>query len=286
MKETVRRLRETLTPIYGRGEAEAMTRLIFHSLKGWTLSQMLTNMDKELSPYMREQIDGILKRLRRHEPIQYILGEARFYGMDFKVAPGVLIPRQDTEPLVDMIVAQNPQPDLRVADVCTGSGCIAIALARNLNFPHVTAIDNSPEALAIARENGERLRARVTWVEEDVAQWRPSAGSLDIIVSNPPYIDESERAGLDANVRDWEPAEALFVPDSDPLKYYRIIADAGAKGLVAGGRLYFEINPRHAEELGKLLEDRGYQDIALTRDPHGLLRYAACRRPGGGRDDA
>lgn len=278
MKDTIKKLREELIPIYGKGEAEAMIRLIFHSLKGWSLTDILINADKKLSHYIVEKIDGILARLKKHEPIQYILGETYFYGMTFKVGPGVLIPRQDTETLVDTIVKENRERDLRVCDLCTGSGCIAIALSRNLDFPHVTAIDISENALGYAKENAKVLHADISITEADIFTWNPKPESFDIIVSNPPYITESEKPGIDSNVKDYEPGNALFVDDATPLVFYSRICEIASEGLAKGGRLYLEINSRFPKEISLLLKDAGFSDIRIIDDIHSSPRFASARK--------
>lgn len=272
-------MRRRLTPIYGEGEAKAVIRAIFHALKGWGATEMVIHEGDDLSPYMHEKIEEILKRLEAGEPVQYVVGEAYFYGMDLHVRPGVLIPRPETAELVDMVVADCQESDLRVLDVGTGSGAIAIALARNLKFPQVTALDVSPAALDIARENARMLKARIEFVEADIFDWSPVPDSFDIIVSNPPYVLESEKKDMADNVLLHEPEEALFVPDADPLRFYRRIARIGREGLAGGGRLYFEINPLCADELKKMLEEEGYVEVVLEKDIHGRMRYARCRKP-------
>lgn len=279
MKAILQEMRRRLTPIYGEGEAKAVIRAIFHALKGWGATEMVMHEGDELSPYMREKIEDILKRLEAGEPVQYVVGEAYFYGMDLHVRPGVLIPRPETAELVDMVVADCQESDLRVLDVGTGSGAIAIALARNLKFPQVTALDVSPAALDIARENARMLKARIEFVEADIFDWSPVPDSFDIIVSNPPYVLESEKKDMADNVLLHEPEEALFVPDADPLRFYSRIARISREGLAGGGRLYFEINPLCADELKKMLEEEGYVEVELEKDIHGRMRYARCRKP-------
>lgn len=275
----VRELRHRLTPLYGRGEAEAVIRLIFQYLKGWSTVDLIINENRVLSEYMQQKLQEIENRLLNHEPIQYITEMAYFYGMDFHVAPGVLVPRPETEELIDLIVKENKGNDLRVLDAGTGSGCIAIALSRNLPFSEVTAIDISPEALEIARKNAADLHASsIRFLEEDIFNWRPEADSFDIIVSNPPYVDESERADMEPNVLKYEPDIALFVPDSDPLRYYRRIGEVALKALKPGGRIYFEINPRHAEEMTVLMKDLGFENIRLHADIHCRQRFLSCCR--------
>lgn len=271
-------MRRMLAPIYGEGEAKAMVRLIFHSLKGWRLTDLAIHHDTILSDYMMEKIRDILARLEKHEPIQYILGTAYFYGMDLKVNRDTLIPRPETEELVDIIVKENTESDLRVLDIGTGSGAIAIALARNLNFPVITAIDISAGAIATAKENAHKLHADIDFLKQDVFCYTPSTGSYDIIVSNPPYIDESERKDMEANVLEYEPHSALFVPDDSPLIYYSQIAEIGNLSLTEGGKVYCEINPRHADDLKALFAGQGYSDIEIVNDIHSRPRFIKCTK--------
>ncbi len=273
MRDTLRKLREILRPLYGNGETEAIIRIMFHYLKGWNTVDIIMHEDASLSPFIKSEIDAILKRLVKHEPIQYITGEARFHGMEMKVTPDVLIPRPETDELVDIIVADAGETeDLRVLDIGTGSGCIAIALARSLRFPTVTAVDISDAALAVARENASNLKANVSFIKEDILTVSPE-GIFDIIVSNPPYIDESEKSGMEPNVLDYEPKIALFVPDDNPLLFYKRIAEIAVRKLSPAGKLYFEINPRHADELSRYLTDCGFDDVQVIRDSFGKLRF-------------
>lgn len=270
-----RELVNRLAPVYGRYEANAMTRLIFHHLKGWDPTALIINAELPVSERMLQAVGGILARLEHHEPLQYILGEARFYGMDLKVTPAVLIPRPETAELVDMIVDRYGQrSDLRVLDVGTGSGAIAIALSRNLPYSHVSAMDISEDALAVACENAERLGAKIDFIHADIFDWKPTPDSFDIVVSNPPYIPEEEKAGMEENVLDHEPAQALFVPNDEPLLYYRRITQVALTALVTGGHLYFEINPRFADQLLKSMEDNGFRDVTITRDSQNRKRLA------------
>ncbi|MCM1153609.1 MAG: peptide chain release factor N(5)-glutamine methyltransferase [Muribaculum sp.] len=277
--DVVLRLREELTPIYGQGESDAMIRLIFEHLKNWGPVDIIIHERQPVSEFIEGEIDKILERLRRHEPIQYILGMTYFYGMNFRVGPGVLIPRPETEELIDIIVNSNKEKDLKVLDIATGSGCIAIALSRNLLFPQVEAFDISPKALEVARRNAEVLKTRVDFFEADMFKWMPKEADYDIIVSNPPYIDSSEKDDMAPNVLHYEPHEALFVPDDNPMAYYKRIADIGMAGLKPGGRLYLEINPRHADELVEYYKGKDYTDVAIQLDIHGKKRFLKCRRP-------
>lgn len=272
-----RLIRRRLEPEYGVGEARAMSRLIFHNLKGWNATDLIVNGDSPASDWLQEQVERILNRLQSGEPLQYILGEARFYGMDLEVTPDVLIPRPETEELVDLIVSENNQRDLRVLDVGTGSGAIAIALSRNLPFARVTAIDVSKPALEVAERNAKMLHANIDFRLCDVFTYLPPKDSFDIIVSNPPYIADSEKKDMSRNVLEYEPHSALFVPDDNPLIYYSRIATIGLDALSSGGKLYFEINPLYATALRKMLATDGYEDVRIIRDISRRDRFAAAK---------
>lgn len=281
MKETLAYLRGSLRRIYAPGEAEAIIRWIFEYLKGWSPVDIVLHEDKPLSDFMRGKAKAICERLMRHEPIQYITGQTRFYGLDLKVTPDVLIPRPETEELVEMVVRDaDGRADLRVLDAGTGSGCIALALARNLRFPAVTAIDVSEAALEVARANAEALRCRVSLRRADMLSLPEETGVWDILVSNPPYIGESEAEEMEENVLGYEPHTALFVPDDDPLVFYRALGEYGTKALVAGGRMYFEINPLHVSALRGMLAAMGYEGVTSHEDIHGRQRFVSCTRPG------
>lgn len=281
VEDFARSLRARLEGMYGTGEATAMVRLIFNVMKGWSATDMIVNADREISDMFRNQVGKVMERIERGEPIQYVLGTARFYGMDLKVDSRVLIPRPETEELVDMIVARfKNREDLKVLDIGTGSGAIAIALSRNLPFSDVTGIDLSEGALQVARENAADLHARISLIYADIFKWMPEPDSLDIVVSNPPYIPEEEKRDMETNVLDYEPASALFVPDSDPLVYYRRIAEVASVGLRVDGIIYFEINPRFAEQIKKMLEERGYLDVEVTQDISRRDRFVSARKGG------
>jgi release factor glutamine methyltransferase len=216
----------------------------------------------------------------KNEPIQYIFGSARFYGNSLKVTHATLIPRPETEELVALIDKENRETDLRVLDVGTGSGCIAITLARVLRFPIVDAIDISEDALAVAQENAQSLRVNVNFKKGDaLAMEMPKTPIYDIIVSNPPYIADKEREDMSQNVLQYEPHTALFVPDNDPLRFYRAIGDYGTKALKGGGRLYFEINPLYVEEMRAMLDAMGYKEIRVVRDLPGKERMMVAVKP-------
>lgn len=264
-----------LIPLYGRGEAEWMTRLTLEYVTGWSRVDLLVDADKELGEVRVEAVKNIVDRLLKHEPLQYILGYEDFMGLKINVNPSVLIPRPETQELVNIIIDREAKAtDLSVLDAGTGSGAIAVALSRNLRFARVTAIDNSDAALEVARSNAERLRTPVTFVNADMLSLASLPGEpFDIIVSNPPYVLDSERAEMSANVLGHEPSAALFVPDSDPLRFYLALARyAAAGGLKPGGRLYFECNPLTIGVLSSQLE-ADFDEVEAIRDSFGRKRF-------------
>lgn len=279
VKEMTGELRNSLVPLYGKGESDAIIRLIFHFLKGWTLTDLLIHGPDQISPYISGKIEEIKQRLLRHEPIQYITGEARFHGMEMKIKPGVLIPRPETEELVDIILDDyKDREDLKVLDICSGSGCIAIALARNLPFSQVTAVDLSQEAMEVTEENSRILKARIKTIRADIFDWKPE-GKFNIIVSNPPYVMDKEILQMERNVIDYEPHEALFVRDEDPLVFYSRISDIAIEALDRGGRLYFEINPLEADSLKEMIVSKGFADVTILLDTSGKKRFLTGALP-------
>lgn len=266
---------------FGSGEARALVSEMMERLKGFSSVDLVVNGEKEASEYLEGKVSAVVDRLLADEPIQYIFGRAHFYGMDFAVTPDVLIPRPETAELVDFIVKRySSRSDLRVLDICTGSGCIACALARNLPFSQVTAIDISSGALKVARQNAAALKVKVRFEQADIFTLAPpDRPSFDIIVSNPPYIAESESQTMGKNVLDHEPHLALFVPDSNPIAFYRAISAYARKALCPGGTIWFEINPLYAHSLMEMMKGHGWDDITLTRDTSGHLRFLNATLP-------
>ena len=278
-----------LTPLYDEGEAQAIVRLVLEVQFGITLPDIYTGKVNELSREAEEELEKIILRLERSEPVQYVLGRETFCGRTFHVAPSVLIPRPETEVLCRWIeedynrpyCALQPPMPLQVLDVGTGSGCIAVTLAANLRNSAVTAWDISGDALLIARENVHQYQVRVELKMEDVLQ--PSASAMqqkfDVIVSNPPYICDKERTDMAGNVLAFEPETALFVPNDDPLRFYRAIAEYGVQALSADGALYFETNPLYIENVKQMLSELGYKQIEQREDQFGKLRFTKAIRP-------
>lgn len=270
--------RASLAPLYGDNEARWMLRIVMEHVKGWDQTELAIRANDEVSDFIVGRVGDAVRRLLAGEPIQYIYGDTYWYGMTLKVTPDVLIPRPETQELVDLIVKENPQPDLRVLDVCTGSGCIAVALAKALNFPTVSAIDISGPALAVARENAALQKVKISFREADALTLKADSDRYDIIVSNPPYVMDSEKAQMGRNVLNHEPALALFVPDNDALKFYKAIAGFALDALSEHGELYFELNPLTAGELKKWMEAEGWSDVQLLPDMYGKIRFMVARR--------
>jgi protein-(glutamine-N5) methyltransferase, release factor-specific len=266
MNITASYIRRKLQGRYDPREAGNLSRIICCEILGQQTVDYYLGKDIILSVKEEQELESILARLHNFEPIQYILGEARFLGRTFRVTPGVLIPRPETEELVEMMLKEL-SPVSRVLDVGTGSGCIAISLAKELPESQVTAWDVSGEALSIAAANSKALQASVRFEQRDVLTYEPCvADCYDVIVSNPPYVTEAEKQEMEHNVLDWEPSLALFVPDTDPLRFYRRIAVLGLEMLTSGGKLYFEINRAFEKDTVAMLCETGYRAVRLQKD--------------------
>ncbi len=276
----IRFINDELAGLYPAREIRGFTELIFEHLLNYSKTDLLIRNDTKLSNSAFLQIEKIVGQLLKHKPIQYILGEAWFYGLKLEVSPDVLIPRQETEELVKWIIDDTGSGPVKVLDIGTGSGCIAIGLSLNLPFPEVTAIDISDGALDVAAKNAERLGADIGFIKEDIfAPAIVNSAKYDIIVSNPPYVTESEKMLIDSNVLHYEPVEALFVPDNRPLVYYEAILALAAKCLTSEGRLYLEINEGKFNEIAELLRRYMFGKIEIRKDLNGKYRMVrACAR--------
>lgn len=267
MNNTIAYIKQALGTHFEPEEIRSLTHLILKEICHLEPHQILLHKDKDLSAVTREQISRIVDRLCAHEPIQYILGSVSFYGYTFKVTPAVLIPRPETEELVDLIIQEEQEGGLRLLDIGTGSGCMAISLAKQLESPVVSALDISEAALEVAKYNAELNQVNVHFIQQDIL--RSEAFQLeqqDVIVSNPPYVMNREKDAMQQNVLAYEPHGALFVPDDDPLLFYRAIGEFGLRNLKAGGRLYFEINSALGEETKALIAGMGYRNCTLLKD--------------------
>ena len=278
-----------LTGVYPATEAQAVVRMLLEDMAGLSLADIYAGGIDRLDDAQRQQIELAMARLEEGEPIQYVLGRACFCGRSFAVAPGVLIPRPETEELCRLIMNTHPSESMNILDIGTGSGCIAITLALEMPDAEVEAVDISPEALAIAGANAARLGAKVSFHQYDILsedspplgrgrEWvAPSTPKYDIIVSNPPYICERERADMERNVLDYEPHTALFVPDDDPLLFYRTIGQKALTMLAPGGILCFEINPLYCDQLIELLRSQGYGEVEAVSDSFGKRRFVKAK---------
>lgn len=260
---------QQLSGLYTQSEISFLTRII--------LEEVSCKFNK-LSDSELHKAEDIVKRLKNSEPIQYILGKCEFYGLTFKVTSDVLIPRPETEELVEWILTEMTESNISILDIGTGSGCIAVTLAKKKKGVNVHAWDISTSALRVASENAfiNDVNIKTSRVdvlsEENLNQKYNSNHKYDVIVSNPPYITNSEMTSMDVNVLDYEPHLALFVPDNNPLLFYSKIADVSLKLLKEGGSLFFEINPDYAIDLVKMLKERGFSDVELKKDITGKLR--------------
>jgi release factor glutamine methyltransferase len=223
-----------------------------------------------------EALFSDMDRLKSGEPIQYIIGHGPFYGRDFLVNKHTLIPRNETEELVHLILKENTQAGLRILDIGTGSGCIPVTLSLEMKSPEVFGLDISEEALEVARKNAAKYKASVKFIQADILKDIPDLPELDILVSNPPYVPQSGKSQMHRNVTDYEPHLALFVPDEDPLIFYRVIGELGKALLKPNGKLYFEIFEEAAKEVCSLLENLAYSQIKLHQDLNGKDRMISA----------
>jgi release factor glutamine methyltransferase len=272
---------EKLQTIYNIDESKAITNNVFEELLLVKPHQIkILNID--ISDEEESNLLTILDRLLSHEPIQYILGKAWFYGNKFLVNKHTLIPRNETEELVELVVKTIKNSDFKtpkIIDIGTGSGCIAIALKLAIENSNVFALENSQEALFIAKQNAKELNADVIFIEDDILNIaNPLTNQLfDVIVSNPPYILEKEKVEMETNVLNFEPHEALFVNNNDPLIFYEAIANYVKKHLQPNGFLFFEINQKYGNETVNMLEEKGFLEIELIKDINGNDRMICCR---------
>lgn len=264
---------QQLQGAYDAREARAVYMLVMEKAFGLSPTQVLMGKDKELSSQKRAKLENIVSRLLQGEPVQYTLGEADFYGHAFRVTPSVLIPRPETEDLVSAVLSEKHTP-CSVLDIGTGSGCIAISLA--LEGLSVTAMDISEEAIAVASDNARDLNARVSFVKDDILHPQPTDCMWDAIVSNPPYVCRSEAAEMERHVLEHEPHLALFVPDRDPLLFYRAIAQYAVQHLCVNGRIYLECNRTYVGDVGDILVRNHFTDVCTLQDRYGNPRIVTA----------
>lgn len=277
-----------LDGLYGTGETESMVRMLFEAFLGWNTTHLLLHNSDTINQSDLLRFHWAVEDLKLFRPIQHIIGYTDFCGCRITVSPDVLIPRPETEQLVDLAAVnarkkkqESKTPALNIIDLCTGSGCIAIALSKSFPDAEIRAVDVSEKALAIAQENARQNHAEVHFTKADVldeAALRPLyVNHFDLIISNPPYVMERERAEMSHNVLDYEPSMALFVPNEDPLRFYRAIADFALQTLAPDGCLLMEINEKLGHETALLMKQKGFQ-CEVQQDFRNKERMIICRR--------
>jgi release factor glutamine methyltransferase len=275
-------IRRQLAGQYPVTEIESFIRILFGNYLNMNSLQIYLSHDHELPPGAEPQIRAAIDDLKKYRPIQYILGETEFYGFKFEVTPDVLIPRPETEELVDWVLHEyDKNAALSIVDIGAGSGCIAVALAAGFRNAGVWAVDISEAALAVARRNTLKNRVKVHFLQKDVLKddltdFEPA--SLDVIVSNPPYVTLPEKRQIQPNVLEYEPHQALFTPGHDALIFYKRIAAFGTKGLKPHGKVFFEINEAFPAEVAEILKQHGYSDIVTRKDINGKWRMISAQK--------
>lgn len=283
VKQVSAEFSEQLSTIYDANEVNSLCMMVLENVVNISSAKIKAFPETEISTPHSEVITNILTRLTTGEPIQYILGHTEFYGLTFKVNPSVLIPRPETEELVDWIISSVGNSELAVGnflDIGTGSGCIPISLKNNLPDAEVSAIDISPEALQTAKENAELNKVDVNFIQNDILN--PTHHSLltthySLIISNPPYVTLEDKKLMHTNVTDFEPHTALFVPENDPLVFYKAIADFASSHLIKGGLLFFEINESYGKQTVELLNSKKFINIELKKDISGKYRMTRAQ---------
>jgi release factor glutamine methyltransferase len=275
---------QTLTaigPLYAEPERTSIVELIFCNLIQCSRIQLYQRFATNLLISQQIRLAELVIELQKHRPVQYILGETEFYGLRLKVGPGILIPRPETEELVQWIQTDYQKRSfLRVLDIGTGSGCIAVALAKSLFSAVIDAIDVSEDALKFARENASLNNCDINFFRDDILAVEKKVHSLyDVIVSNPPYVPDNDRYKMQPNVLEHEPRIALFVPDSDPLLFYDKILDFSLNAGKPGGKVYFEINEKFGRKIHDLFKMKGFDEISIRKDIHGKDRMASGSIP-------
>ena len=267
-----RQIRDEIRPQYGP-EADMLAMFIVEDVSGFSSTDLLIDNKFQTGPSFRSTILKYILQLKRQEPIQYILGKAYFYENMFEVNESTLIPRPETEELVQLVIDYLKTKDsVSILDIGVGSGCIATSLALNLPQAEVDGVDVSSSALVVAARNAKKLEAKVNFFQADIFSWKPSK-KYDVIVSNPPYVRESEKRLMNANVVKHEPEKALFVPDNDPLLFYKQIIELTDDILTINGAIFFEINEAFGKEVAQLLESQYFNNIELVKDINGRDRF-------------
>lgn len=278
MRRTQIYIRNSLTRFYSHQEIDSFISIVFRHIYNYSKNDLILKSEDILPESEFNRIKDIVFRLQLHEPIQYILGETEFYGMPFQVSPSVLIPRNETEELVHLILKNHSEAGLRILDIGTGSGCIPISIKKNRPDFDVFSCDISEDALKIAEKNAQLNEAKVQFFQFDILSENPFPyPEFDLIVSNPPYVTEKEKQLMEPNVLENEPHLALFVPNDDPLLFYRAIVNRATKLLSRQGEIYFEINEAYGNEVVQLVQYSGF-DAVVMKDLNGKDRMVVGRR--------
>ncbi len=270
-----------LSELYPTEEIQSFFNILLEEYLKLSRVEIALNPEREISKEAIQDFKNAILRLKNHEPIQYIIGETEFYGLPFKVNKHTLIPRPETEELVDCIISaqklitHNSEP-ITILDIGTGSGCIAISLAKNLPHSKVFALDISEEALKVAKENADINKVEIDFFQTDILNTKALPKQFNIIVSNPPYVRELEKKMMQQNVLKYEPESALYVADEDPLLFYRAISNLAKTHLNPNGKLFFEINEYLSEEMKSLVRSEGFKNIEVKKDIFGKDRMLKC----------
>lgn len=279
MEATIQYIRKELDGFYPENEIKAFERIILEKVCGMDYTQQILMRKQKLDDRFFQPVSEMVGRLKNYEPIQYIVGRTEFYGLSLRVTPAVLIPRPETEELVQWITESDLPRTGRILDVGTGSGCIALALKKQLPLALVSALDLSEDALKIARQNAEINKLNVHFFQADILHPKNTCReTYTVIVSNPPYVRESEKAVMSPNVLNHEPHSALFVSDTNPLLFYRKIATLARTFLEENGHLFFEINENLGHEVAELLSDNKFRNIEVKKDLSGKTRMVRCKK--------
>jgi release factor glutamine methyltransferase len=285
IKDVFLSFQQGLGEVYDNREIEAITLLVLEEITDMSRAKIKAFPEDDVPGEAAEKIQGILEELKTGRPVQYILGNTEFYGLNFLVNPATLIPRPETEELVEWVLQSQKlkvksQMPFSILDIGTGSGCIAISLKKNLPDARVTAIDISPEALQTAKQNAVINDVEVKFIHDDIlnTKFEIEHSKFEIIISNPPYVTLIDQAQMHQNVTGFEPHTALFVPENDPLIFYKAIADFAVEHLEDKGLLFFEINENFGKETVELLTCKGFTDIELRKDMSGRDRMVKAAK--------
>jgi release factor glutamine methyltransferase len=273
-----RKLREALLPFYGK-ESDMLSYILLETYLNIDRKDCIAGREVRIEDQMFSILDEAVEKLKKYEPVQYITGKTHFFGRELKIRPGVLIPRQETEELIQLIKTKNDKKHPLILDIGSGSGCIAVTLALEIVDSTVYAVDKYRAGVELTRENSRGLGAGVIVNQLDIFSENLSFSEFDIIVSNPPYVTESEKVYMKPNVMNYEPHEALYVPDENPTLFYQRILEIAETALKPGGLLFFEINEAFGSEINFLLNARGFREVEVYKDIHGKDRFAYGRKP-------